>query len=175
MATADLLVYGLILIPLVGTILAGYGKFKVGPFFGLIVATGAVSVLLSYLLLDLFAALIQLGALALGAVIFLALIGIFGEKFSYRSPMLLLAAVALFPLGLVLGTGYTAPLFAFGIILGLNMIFALLLSRLRRNSLTGRKGKPKAQDRYLLTSPTVVAVLVAGLMVLNSFTQGTLL
>jgi len=175
MATADLLVYGLILIPFIGTLIAGYARLKVGPFFGITVAAGAVSVLLSYMLLDLTAALIQLGMLALGAVIFLALIGLLGERYSYRSPMLILASVGLFPLGLILGSGYLNPLFLFGILLGLNMIFAILLGRLRKNSLTTKSGKPRAKDRYLLTVPAIVSTVVAGLMVLNSFTQGTLL
>lgn len=173
MATADLLVYGLILIPFLGTLIAGYAKLRVGPFFGLTVAAGAISVLLSYLLLDLTAALIQLGALALGSLLFLGAIGFLGERFSYRSPMLLLGSVALFPLGLVLGSGYTAPLFLFSILLGLNLIFALLLAQLRKNTLTNRKGQPRAKDRYLLTIPAIVSTVVVGLMLLNSLIQGT--
>lgn len=174
MATADLLVYGLLLIPFIGTLIAGYAKLKVGPFFGITVALGATATLLSYLLLDLTAALWQLAALGIGALLFLASIGIFGERFSYRAPMLLLSAVGLFPLGLILGAGYLDPLVAYGILLGANLLFALLLTYLRRNNIQDRKGRPKAKDRYLLTIPTVVSTVVVGLMVLAKFGEGSL-
>jgi len=175
MATADLLIYGLLLIPFVGVLIAGYGRMKVGPFFGIIVALGAGSLFLSYLLFDLATALFQLGALALGAAIFLLALGLLGDRFSYRSPMLLLASVALFPLGLLLSTGYLAPLIVHGSLLVANIGFALLLGYLRRNTLRTRKGQDKPKDRYLLTLPAVVSTVVVGLMVLNSFSQGTLL
>lgn len=174
MATADLLIYGLLLIPFIGTLIAGYAKLKVGPFFGITVALGAVATLLSYLLLDLSAALWQLGALALGSLLFLLSIGIFGERFSYRAPMLLLSAVALFPLGLVLVTGFTDALVIYSILLGANFLFALLLTYLRRNNIQDRKGRPKAKDRYFLTIPTVVSTVVVGLMVLAKFGDGSL-
>lgn len=175
MATADLLVYGLLLIPFVGTLIAGYTKLKVGPFFGIVMAGGAISTLLSYLLYDLVAALIQLGALALGAFLFLAAVGIFGERFSYRSPMLLLAAVALFPLGLVLRSGYIAPLIGYCIVLVASFLFALLLAQLRKNSFARKKDTERPKGRYMLTIPTVVATVVAGLMVLAKFSEGNLL
>lgn len=175
MDTADLSLYGLILIPFIGTLVAGYARLKVGPFFGLVVAGGAVSVLLSYLLIDFSAALIQLGSLALGAILFLLAIGLFGERFTYRSPMTLLAAVGLFPLGLVLVSGYLTPLFLYAILLGLNVIFAILLGRMRRNSLKSRKGTPTAKGRYFLTIPAIMSTVVVSLMILNSFSQGNLL
>lgn len=174
MATADLLVYGLLLIPFIGTLLAGYAKLRVGPFFGITVALGAAATLLSYLLLDLTAALWQLAALGIGALLFLAAVGIFGERFSYRAPMLLLSAIALFPLGLILGTGFADPLLVYGILLGANLLFAILLTYLRRNNIQDRKGRPKAKDRYLLTIPTVVSTVVVGLMVLAKFGEGSL-
>lgn len=175
MDSSEIYAYGILLIPFIGAIIAGYARLRVGPFFGITVAAGAVSVLLSYLVMDLGAALIQLGALALGSVLFLLSIGLFGERFSYRSPMLLLASVGLFPLGLVISSGYTAPLIAFGVVMGLNLIFALLLMRFRKNTTVDRKGRPKAKDRYLLTVPTILAALMASLMLLNSLSQGTLL
>lgn len=175
MATQDLLVYGLLLIPFLGTLFAGYGRLRVGPFFGVIVATSAASILLSYLLLDLTAALIQLGALAIGSLLFFLAIGIFGEKFSYRSPQLILATVALFPLGLVLGTGFIDPLLVYGILLGANLLFAMLIAYLRRNTFATNKGKERPKTRYFLTIPAVVSTVVVGLMMLAKFGDGTLL
>lgn len=174
MVTDDLLVYGLLLIPFLGTLLAGYAKLRVGPFFGITVAAGAASVLFSYLLLDLSAALIQLGALGLGSLLFLLTIGIFGEKFTYRSPMLLLASVGLFPLGLILGADYIAVLIVFGILLVANILFALLLVSLRKNAFKQKKEEDRPKQRFLLTIPAVVSTVVVGLMVLAKFSDGTL-
>ncbi len=172
MDISDFYAYGLLLIPFLGVILAGYGKLRVGPFFGITVAAGAISVLLTYLLFDLGSALIQLGALAVGSLLFLLSIGVFGEKFSYRSPMLLLAALALLPVGLMVSSNYYGPLIAFGVLMGLNLIFALLLVWIRRNATVDRKGRPKAKNRYLLTVPTILIVLTVDLMLLNGFGQG---
>jgi len=166
MTTPNLMLYGLLLIPFLGTLLAGYARFRVGPFFGLIMAAGATSVLLSYLLLDFRAAAIQFGALGLGALLFLLGIGLFGERFSYRSPMLLLSAISLFPLGLIIELNNMTALITYGSLLALNFLFALLLAYIRRNALTGRKGREKPKDRYFLTIPTIVSTVVAGLMVL---------
>lgn len=174
MATADLYLYGLLLIPLIGTLVAGYAKLRVGPFFGITVALGAISVLLSYYLLDLAAALMQLGALGAGALLFLLGIGIFGERFSYRSPMLLLSSVGLFPVGLILGSGYIDPLVVHGVLLGCNLLFALLLVYLRRNMVV-QKGKNRSKQRYLLAIPAALSTVVAGLMLLAKFAEGTLL
>ena len=87
----------------------------------------------------------------------------------------MLAAIGLFPLGLLLRVGYTDPLIAFGIVMGLNLLFALILTNLRRNNIQDRKGRPKAKDRYILTVPTVLSTVIVGLMVLAKFGEGTLL
>lgn len=172
---AELLIYGLILIPFIGTIVAGYARLRVGPFFGITLALGAISIFLSYLLLDLQAALLQLAALGIGTILFLALVGIFGERFSYRSPQLVLASVGLFPLGFLLGVNYLAPLATFGILFGLNLLFATLLAYLRRNNIADRKGRPRAKSRYILTVPAILTSLVVGLMVLIELGNGALI
>lgn len=172
---AELLVYGLILIPFIGTAIAGYAKLRVGPFFGITLALGAASIFLSYLLLDLQAALLQLAALAVGALLFLALVGVFGDRFSYRSPQLVLASVGLFPLGFLLGVGYVAPLATFGVLFGLNFLFATLIAYLRRNNVADRKGRPRAKSRYILTVPAILTALVVGLMVLIELGNGALI
>lgn len=166
MTTADLMLYGLLVIPFLGTLAAGYAKLRIGPFLGLTAALGAVSVFLSYILLDFVSAMIQLGALALGVLLFFVAIGLLGDRVTYRSPMLLLASVALFPLGLVLASGATLALLLYGILLVASILFALLLAYIRRNSLTGRKGREKPKNRFMLTIPTIVATVVAGLTVL---------
>jgi len=174
MTTAEILVYGLLLIPFAGTLIAGYAKLRVGPFLGITVALGAASAFMSYILLDFQAALLQFAAVGVGALLFFTAIGILGERFTYRSPMLLLAAVALFPLGLVLSVGEPIALIVYGIILVLNFLFAIFLAYLRRNSLTGRKGKEKPKDRFLLTIPTIVATVVVGLLILARLNIGAL-
>lgn len=174
MTTAELLVYGLLLIPFAGTLIAGYAKLRVGPFLGITVALGALSALLSYLLLYFQAALLQFAALGVGVLLFFVAIGIFGERFSYRSPMLLLGSVALFPIGLVFSAGDTWILMVYGGVLLLNFLFALLLAYLRRNSLTGRKGREKPKDRFLLTIPTILGTVVVGLLILARFNIGAL-
>jgi len=166
MNAADLMLYGLLVIPFLGTLAAGYAKLRVGPFLGLTAALGAVSVFLSYIFLNFSAAMIQFGALALGIFLFFLTIGLLGERVSYRSPMLLLASVALFPLGLILAGGTTLALLLYGILIVANILFALLLTYIRRNSLTGRKGREKPKNRFMLTIPTIVATVVAGLTVL---------
>jgi len=166
MTAADLMLYGLLVIPFLGTLAAGYAKLRVGPFLGLTSALGAVSVFLSYILLDFSSAMVQFGVLALGAFLFFLTIGLLGERVSYRSPMLLLAAVSLFPLGLVLASGTLLALLFYGILIVASILFALLLTYIRRNSLTGRKGREKPKNRFMLTIPTIVATVVAGLTVL---------
>jgi len=164
-------ILALFAIPLVALAFAGYGKLKVKAFLGVSLFLGALSLLLSYLTVDLTAALWQLGALAVGSLLFVVSIGFFGERFSYRSPMALLAAVGLFPWGvLIFPEGYTA-LIVYGSLLAVNILFAFLLSNARKNSIQRRSTKAEASkpaDRFIMVVPAMLTVVA---MALTFFAQ----
>lgn len=161
------MIYSLLALPLLGTVYTGYGKTKVASFFGANVFLGAISVLFTYLVFNLQAALVQLSTLAVGALFFFVAVQILGDKFTYRSPLLLMSSIGLLPVGLLWSYSYlSAPLIAFGIIMVLNVGFALLLVQLRKNALGNSKKKDGEvqKPRYVLTAPTLVAVLTVAAM-----------
>lgn len=171
MESTQLMIYGLLLLPVVTALFAGYGKLKVGPFFGVVVAMGAVATLLSYLLLDLQAALFQLGALVAGVAVFMLLLGLLGDKYAYRSANIALASVALFPLGVVLASSHTAALLVAGALLLLNFLFCLTLNSMRKNLVARRKNEERPKPRFLLPLPAVLSAVTVGLMVSSKLSE----
>lgn len=161
-----MLVYliGLFLIPLTITFFAGYGRLQPGPFLGFGVAGGALSSFFTYLLLDFNSAAIQFGALALGGLLYVGTIGLFGGKFSYRSPMVLFAAVALFPWGFIFSQGSTllAALWTYVSLVLVSVVFALLLA-LARKGVVASKSKP-AKPRFILVVPVLAGLAFAALL-----------
>lgn len=154
---------GLFLIPLTIIFFAGYGKLQPGPFLGFGVAGGALSSFLTYLLLDFTSSAIQFGALALGGLLYVGMIGIFGGKFSYRSPMVLFSAVALFPWGFIInqGSALSVALWTYVVLVLLSIVFALLLALARRGVVTSKS--KKAKPRFILVVPVIIGLLFAAL------------
>lgn len=170
------MIYSLLAIPLIGVLFTGYGKIKVASYFGLNIFLSAISILFSYLVFDLQAALMQLATLAVGTIVFLTGVQILHDKFSYRSPLLLMSSIGLLPVGLLTSFSYMTPLIVFGIIMSLNVIFAILIFQFRKNSLSQKKpGTEVPKPRYVLASPTVLASLTVGLMVLAYFSENGML
>lgn len=164
MNTELLYFIGLFLIPLAITFLAGYGKLQPGPFLGLGTAGGAFSSFLTYLLIDFESAAIQFGALILGGLLYVGTIGLFGEKFSYRSPMVLFSAIALFPFGLIIGQMplLTSALWTYGALTGAGIAFALLLALARKNMI-GSKSK-LSKPRFIMVVPVLVGISIGFLI-----------
>lgn len=164
-----MLVYllGLFLIPLTIIVFGGYGRLQPGPFLGFGVAGGALSSFFTYLLVDFTSAAIQFGALALGGLLYVGTIGLFGGKFSYRSPMVLFAAVALFPWGLIISQGSTlsAALWTYVSLLLVSVVFALLLALARRGVVVTKT--KSAKPRFILVVPVIAGLLFAALLTFN--------
>lgn len=170
----EFMIYSLLALPFLGTAYVGYGKTKVASFFGATIFLGAISVLFTYLVFNLQAALTQLAALGAGTALFLIAVQLLGDRFTYRSPLLLMSSVGLLPVGLLWSYSYVlAPLIAFGSIMVLNIGFALLLAQLRKNALGRNKKKDQelSKPRYVLTAPTLVAVLTVAAMMLIEFSS----
>lgn len=164
MTTPLVYLIGLFLIPLTITFFAGYGRLQPGPFLGFGVAGGALSSFFTYLLVDFASAAIQFGALAVGGLLYVGTIGLFGGKFSYRSPMVLFSATALFPWGLIISQGsvLSAALWTYVGLVVVSVVFALLLA-LARRGVVAAKGKT-AKPRFILVVPVILGTLMAALL-----------
>lgn len=152
-------------VPVVLSFIAAFKNVKPGPFLGLSVFSGALSAVLTYLLLDFQAAIVQAVALAIGVTIFFVLIGLLGEIFTYRSHMVLLTVTALFPWGFILHWGETLSfvVWAYLGMLALNFIIALLIANVNRGkkAMYDKNGvliKPK----FILYFPVLLSFLFAG-------------
>lgn len=99
----------------------------------------------------------------MGGLLYVGAIGLFGGKFSYRSPMVLFSAVALFPWGFIISEGgaLSAALWTYIGLVVASVVFALLLA-LARRGVVATKSKT-AKPRFILVVPVIIGTLMAAL------------
>lgn len=146
----------LYVIPIVGILLGSYVRIKFNRFIAVYIFLSVIASFIQWLnngLLELF---ISLGIAAVGGIIGVSLLGIFGDKYRISSYMILISSVGLFPWFLSPVSSYVYLGFLVS-----SFVFTFLLDKFRKRNFRSKK---ETKPRLLIAIPPVFGALLSLLL-----------